>query len=71
MLALRRDEAVANPLDFDFSILPGLSAEVRTQAGSASASDTGPGARIDGITPAALMILLSRLKRPTYGKREA
>ena len=69
--ALRRDEAVAIPLDFDFSILPGLSAEVRHKLGQHRPATLAQAARIDGITPAALMILLSRLKRPAYRQESA
>jgi tRNA uridine 5-carboxymethylaminomethyl modification enzyme len=69
--ALRRDEAVAIPLDFDFSTLPGLSNEVRQKLKLHRPATLAQAARIDGVTPAALMILLSRLKRPTVRRRES
>ncbi len=62
--ALRRDEGVAIPLDFDFGALPGLSREVCQKLGQHRPSTLAQAARIDGMTPAALLILLSRLKRP-------
>lgn len=68
--ALRRDEAVAIPLDFDFSSLPGLSTEVRQKLSLHRPATLAQAARIDGVTPAALMILLSRLKRPAERRRE-
>ena len=69
--ALRRDEAVAIPLDFDFSTLPGLSNEVRQKLKLHRPATLAQAARIDGVTPAALMILLSRLKRPAVRRRES
>ncbi len=52
--ALRRDEAVAIPLDFDFSTLPGLSNEVRQKLEPHRPATLAQAARIDGVTPAAL-----------------
>ncbi|MGB3718053.1 MAG: tRNA uridine-5-carboxymethylaminomethyl(34) synthesis enzyme MnmG [Hyphomicrobiaceae bacterium] len=60
---LKRDESVAIPLDFDFSSLPGLSNEVRQKLERYRPTTLAQAARIDGITPAALLILLGRLKR--------
>lgn len=61
--ALRRDEAVSIPQDFDFTTLPGLSNEVRQKLKLHRPATLAQAARIDGVTPAALLILLSRLKR--------
>src|SRR5690606_9966715 len=69
--ALRRDEAVAIPLDFDFASLPGLSNEVRHKLKLHQPATLAQAARIDGMTPAALLILLGRLKRPERRRESA
>jgi tRNA uridine 5-carboxymethylaminomethyl modification enzyme len=60
--ALRRDEALSIPADFDFAALPGLSTEVRQKLDKHRPATLAQAARIDGITPAALLILLAQLK---------
>ena len=60
---LRRDEAVAIPLDFDFASLPGLSNEVKHKLAKYQPATIAQAAKIDGMTPAALLILLARLKK--------
>jgi tRNA uridine 5-carboxymethylaminomethyl modification enzyme len=60
--ALRRDEALSIPAGFDFSALPGLSTEVRQKLGKHRPATLAQAARIDGITPAALLLLLAQLK---------
>lgn len=59
---LRRDEAEAIPSDFDYSALPGLSNEIRQKLTRHRPSTLAQAGRIDGITPAALMLLLAHLK---------
>jgi len=71
VLALRRDEAVAIPQDFDFSSLPGLSNEVRHKLTLHRPATLAQAARIDGMTPAALLILLGRLRRPSRRQESA
>lgn len=61
--ALRKDEAMAIPADFDFSALVGLSNEVRQKLETVRPASLGQASRIEGITPAALTLLLSHLKR--------
>ena len=60
--ALRKDEAMAIPAAFDFSALPGLSTEVRQKLDRHRPATLAQAARIDGITPAALLLLLAHLK---------
>jgi tRNA uridine 5-carboxymethylaminomethyl modification enzyme len=60
--ALRRDEALRIPEGFDFATLPGLSTEVRQKLSRHRPATLAQAARIDGITPAALLLLLARLK---------
>jgi tRNA uridine 5-carboxymethylaminomethyl modification enzyme len=59
---LRRDEALSIPAGFDFGALPGLSTEVRQKLDQHRPATLAQAARIDGITPAALLILLAQLK---------
>jgi tRNA uridine 5-carboxymethylaminomethyl modification enzyme len=60
--ALRKDEALAIPAAFDFEALPGLSTEVRQKLARHRPATLAQAARIDGITPAALLLLLAHLK---------
>jgi tRNA uridine 5-carboxymethylaminomethyl modification enzyme len=60
--ALRKDEALRIPLELDFSSLPGLSTEVRQKLMRLRPTTLAQAARIDGMTPAALLLLLARLK---------
>ena len=60
--ALRKDEALSIPASFDFEALPGLSTEVRQKLGRHRPATLAQAARIDGITPAALLLLLAQLK---------
>ncbi|MCL4186081.1 MAG: tRNA uridine-5-carboxymethylaminomethyl(34) synthesis enzyme MnmG [Rhodobacteraceae bacterium] len=61
--ALRRDEAVAIPDGFDYAALAGLSAELRGKLGRARPATLGQAARIEGMTPAALTLILATLRR--------
>ncbi len=62
--ALKRDEALAIPGGFRYDDLPGLSGELREKLERAAPETLAQAARIDGMTPAALALILSRLKRP-------
>ncbi len=62
--AMRRDEGVSFPPDFDLALIPGLSNEVRQKLLHHRPATLAQAARIDGITPAAIMLLLAHLKRP-------
>jgi tRNA uridine 5-carboxymethylaminomethyl modification enzyme len=59
--ALRADEARAFPAGFDFSSVVGLSNELRGKLSRQQPANMAQAARIDGMTPAALVLLLSRL----------
>ena len=61
--ALRRDEDVVIPKDFDFRTLSGLSAELTRKLEVRRPANLAQAARIEGMTPAALILILSRLKR--------
>jgi tRNA uridine 5-carboxymethylaminomethyl modification enzyme len=60
----KHKEQIAIPGDFDFSHVPGLSKEVREKLGTIRPVSLGQAARISGITPAAIAILMVYLKRP-------
>ena len=63
--SLRRDEATPIPPELDLAGIAGLSAELRQKLVSRRPATLAEAARIDGITPAALFLLLAHAKRPT------
>jgi tRNA uridine 5-carboxymethylaminomethyl modification enzyme len=66
---LRRDEAQAIPRDFDFDLLQGLSSELKTKLNAVRPQDIAQAARIDGMTPAALTLILARLRQAERARR--
>lgn len=60
--ALRRDEATPIPGDFDFSGLPSLSGEIRQKLTKFRPATIAQAGRIEGMTPAALLVLLAHLR---------
>ena len=60
---VRREEERGIPSDFDFSALPGLSIELRQKLHAARPRNLAQASRVDGMTPAALTLLLAHLKR--------
>lgn len=62
---LKRDEDLRIPEDFDYSSLPGLSGELRLKLSSKRPESIARAGRIEGITPAALVVILSRIKGPS------
>lgn len=61
--SFRKEEGIAIPAGFAFSALPGLSAELRQKLDRHRPANLGQAARLDGMTPAALMLLLAHLKK--------
>jgi tRNA uridine 5-carboxymethylaminomethyl modification enzyme len=59
----RRDESFELPAEFDYSTLPGLSNEVRQKLTAIRPRTIGQAGRIDGITPAALTLLVAHARR--------
>ena len=59
----RRDESFELPSEFDYATLPGLSNEVRQKLASTRPRTIGQAGRIDGITPAALTLLVAHARR--------
>lgn len=60
--AMRRDLARRIPDGFDYASIAGLSAELRAKLGMARPESLEHAQRIDGMTPAALTLILARLK---------
>jgi tRNA uridine 5-carboxymethylaminomethyl modification enzyme len=61
--ALRKDEALRIPAAFDFAALSGLSTEVRQKLERHRPATLAQASRIDGMTPAALLLLLAHSKK--------
>jgi tRNA uridine 5-carboxymethylaminomethyl modification enzyme len=61
--ACRREESVGIARDFDYARVPGLSAEVRQKLEALRPATLAQAGRMEGMTPAALMLLLAHLRR--------
>ena len=62
---LRKDEAHQIPVEFDYASVEGLSNELSSKLQRSLPENLAQAARIDGMTPSALTLLLSHLKRGT------
>jgi len=60
---LRKDEAYSIPLDFDYGTMSGLSNELRQKLESARPETIGQAGRVEGMTPAALTLILAKLRQ--------
>ena len=63
ILAFKRDENLLIPENIDYDQFSGLSNEVKAKFKQIRPKTMGQALRIDGITPAAVYILLSHVKR--------
>lgn len=68
ILAFKRDENLVIPKNINFDDLDGLSNEVKSKFKKIKPQTMGQALRIDGITPAAVYILLSFVKRKSLRK---
>jgi tRNA uridine 5-carboxymethylaminomethyl modification enzyme len=68
--SFRRDEAIALPPELDFASIAGLSNELREKLTRARPATLAQAARIEGMTPAALTLLLTKA-RPARGRHAA
>ena len=59
----RRHEETSLPAEMDYRQIRGLSAEVRQRLSEARPATVGQAARVPGVTPAAISLLLVHLKR--------
>ena len=60
---LRKDEAHLIPASFDYSALTGLSHELRQKLQSVRPETLGQAGRVEGMTPAALTLILAKLRK--------
>jgi tRNA uridine 5-carboxymethylaminomethyl modification enzyme len=63
-------EDVALPSDLDYSTLRGLSKEVQQKLNQAKPQTVGQAARVQGVTPAAISLLLVYMKRRAMAQAE-
>ncbi len=61
--AMKRDESYEIPLDFDYFALDGLSSEMKQKLSNARPENVAQASRVEGITPAALTLVLAKLRR--------
>jgi tRNA uridine 5-carboxymethylaminomethyl modification enzyme len=61
--AFRKEESVRIPAGFDYAALAGLSAEVRQKLQALRPATLAQASRMEGVTPAALMLLLAHLRK--------
>jgi tRNA uridine 5-carboxymethylaminomethyl modification enzyme len=66
--AFKRDEAFEIPDRIDYAAVPGLSIEVRQKLSAARPRTIGQASRLDGMTPAALVLLVSYVRRGQFPK---
>ena len=62
-MAFRRDEKLIIPDKIDYNKLSGLSNEVKSKLKLIKPKTLGQALRIDGVTPAAVYILLAHVKK--------
>ena len=60
---MRKDEAQAIPVDFPYEALEGLSNELKQKLMAAKPATLAQVGRIDGMTPAALTLILARIRQ--------
>jgi tRNA uridine 5-carboxymethylaminomethyl modification enzyme len=63
IIALRRDESLALPQDIDYPAIPSLSNELRQKLARVRPATIAQAERIDGITPAALAVLIAFVRK--------
>ena len=68
---IRREEAFGIPRDLDVDAIPGLSNEIREKLKRHRPANIAQAQRIDGITPAALAILIAAIRRQKRAKAAA
>ncbi|MEM8776572.1 MAG: tRNA uridine-5-carboxymethylaminomethyl(34) synthesis enzyme MnmG [Pseudomonadota bacterium] len=66
---IKRDEAQVFPVGFDFSVIEGLSNELKAKLIKAQPGNLAQASKIDGMTPAALTLLLARIRQQKKEKR--
>ncbi len=67
--AMKRDEAHEIPRDFDYSALDGLSTEMKQKLSQARPANIAQAGRVEGVTPAALTLVLAKLRREVKARK--
>jgi len=68
---LRREEAAEIPVGFDYDLLSGLSNELTTKLKRVQPANLAQAARIEGMTPAALTLILAHLRKNQRARASA
>ena len=63
--AMQRDEKLEIPVNFDYRALEGLSSELTEKLCRVQPATIGQAGRVEGMTPAALMVILANLRKKT------
>ena len=66
---LKRDEAHSIPAEFNYDGLTGLSNELKQKLVSVRPETLGQAGRVEGMTPAALTLILAKLRQ--IGRKRA
>ena len=66
IISFKKDEGILIPRDINYELLNGLSNEIKSKLKSIRPLTLGQALRIDGVTPAAAIILLSHIKKVKY-----
>jgi tRNA uridine 5-carboxymethylaminomethyl modification enzyme len=71
IVAFRREDGLVLPADLDFGAISGLSREAATKLERIRPATLGQAARIDGVTPAALTLVLAAVRSRSQRVRRA
>ena len=66
--AVKKDESVVIPNSINYDLLSGLSNEIKSKLKIIKPKTLGQALRVDGVTPAAIIIILSYLRRSKIKK---
>jgi tRNA uridine 5-carboxymethylaminomethyl modification enzyme len=69
IVAFRRDETLRLPADVDYGVIAGLSNEAKLKLENIRPATLGQAARIDGVTPAALTLVLAHVRNRAARRR--
>ena len=64
--AFKKDEAISIPANIDYEIFNGLSNEIKSKLKLIKPKTLGQALRIDGVTPAAAVLILAFIKKNRY-----
>ncbi len=67
--AMKRDEAYEIPREFDYFSLVGLSNEMKQKLSAAKPANIAQASRVEGVTPAALTLVLAKLRRDQRARK--